>query len=179
MVAHTNKITPTAVADTLVDIFKDLEGRWQNAFDTISNIKDIRIVPQRQKLIELSQHLKLAATTPLHDGKTKVQKNISTINRLVQLKISKEQSNISLNIVPKIKYLTKNRILAEQNKLQHVDAKLQILDPKNTLKRGFSMTMINDKTVDDVNDIKKGDLITTVFHNGTVESKITKTDTHE
>lgn len=179
MVAHTNKITPTAVADTLVDIFKDLENNWQNAFDTISNIKEISIDPQRQKLIDLSGQLKVSATNPLHQGKIKVQKNVSNLNRLTQLKISREQSNILLNIVPKMNYLTKTIIFGEQNKLQHIQAKLQILDPKNTLKRGFSMTMINHQTIDDINQIKKGDLITTVFHNGTVESKITKTDTHE
>ena len=177
MVAHTNRITPTAVADTLVERFKNLELEWQKAFETIIQIPELILKPQQQKLIETTRALKSSATLPLHNEKIKVQQLISDLNTSVQLQLSKEKSNISLNLIPKIKYLSQNRITDSIKNLGHLESKLQILDPKSILKRGFSLTMVNNKSVQDVAQLKVGDSIQTLFHDGSVESEITKTNT--
>jgi exodeoxyribonuclease VII large subunit len=179
MVAHTNKITPTAVADTLVERFKDLELQWQQALQTITQIPKTIIKPHQQKLIDTTRSLKSSATIPLHNEKIRVQQIISDLNTSVQLQLSKEKSNISLNIIPKLKYLNQNRISSSNKHLDHLESKLQILDPKSILKRGFSLTMINNKSVQNIQQLKAGDSIKTVFHDGSIESEITKTSTHE
>jgi len=49
---------------------------------------------------------------------------------------------------------------------------VQLLDPVNTLKRGFSITYHNNKPVKDISEVLPGDNITTLLYTGKVISII-------
>jgi len=59
--------------------------------------------------------------------------------------------------------------LARQN-IQLTKEKIRLLDPKNILKRGFSLTTNNGKLVKSAKKLKKGDVLTTVFSDGETTS---------
>lgn len=50
--------------------------------------------------------------------------------------------------------------------------KLETLSPIKTLKRGYSITKVNDKIITNINNLKKGDVIKTTLENGNITSKI-------
>ena len=50
--------------------------------------------------------------------------------------------------------------------------KLETLSPIKTLKRGYSITKVNDKIITTINNLKKGDVIKTTLENGNITSKI-------
>ena len=58
-------------------------------------------------------------------------------------------------------------------KLDHIISKLEVLNPLNTLKRGYTLTYFDGNIVKDIKDIKVGNVIKTRFTNGTVESTVT------
>jgi len=45
-------------------------------------------------------------------------------------------------------------------------------DPKNILKRGYSISTVNGKPIRDVSQIKVGDLVSTTLMDGTFESEV-------
>jgi exodeoxyribonuclease VII large subunit len=179
MVANTNKITPTAVADTLVDVFRDLENSLKEAHHLIGSIQEIKVSPQWQRLVNVIRFLKASSSEPLHNEKLRLQHLTSNLGQSSQVLIAKENSKLKLTIANKLQYLSLSKIKTSSYNLDFIQAKLQILDPKSVLKRGFSMTTVNGKTVTDIEAINVGDRIDTVLHNGTIESKIIKKTSHE
>ena len=56
--------------------------------------------------------------------------------------------------------------------LEKLIDKLTLINPLNVLKRGYSLTYLNDKVVSDINMINKKDIITTKFQNGTITAEV-------
>lgn len=76
------------------------------------------------------------------------------------------------DINQKIFNFANKRIERETQTLEHFQQILQILDPKNLLKRGYSITYIDNKLVKTISDIKKGDKIITLFEDGKTISTV-------
>ena len=55
---------------------------------------------------------------------------------------------------------------------RHVIEKLEVLNPLNTLKRGYSITKFNDKVIKDIKDVKVDDNINISLDNGNIDAKI-------
>ena len=74
--------------------------------------------------------------------------------------------------------IMKNNAIATLNsaitEVEFIQEKLNILNPVNVLKRGFSITRINGKSVQNANNIKIGDTIETELLDGKIESMVEK-----
>ena len=66
-----------------------------------------------------------------------------------------------------------NRIL-EMKSTRYVSLldKMEALNPVRTIKRGYTITRFNNKTIKSINDIKKGNIITTELVDGILTSQI-------
>ncbi|MBQ1496414.1 MAG: exodeoxyribonuclease VII large subunit [Bacilli bacterium] len=60
----------------------------------------------------------------------------------------------------------------KQNRYNHLIEKLEVLNPLNTLKRGYSITKFNDKVIKDIKDVKVDDNINISLDNGNIDAKI-------
>ena len=58
------------------------------------------------------------------------------------------------------------------NKYNNLIEKLNVLNPLNTLKRGYSITKIENKIITDVKDIKVNDKINVTLENGSMNAKV-------
>jgi exodeoxyribonuclease VII large subunit len=195
MIAHTNAITPTKLAEYLVQKFHNFSVPIQKAKDKIVD-KSRRLLSEENTKLE--SELKLFRSTTvniLNTNKNRIKnasyaiqqhsqfivKNnkeklnvlqaktrIATKFNLNQLKVKVIQLQEKLEIKP-ILYL-KNSELA----LENIEKNIQIMDPINVLKRGFSITYANGKAVKDVSQLQEGEVINTLLSNGTIDSTITK-----
>ena len=68
-----------------------------------------------------------------------------------------------------IKKLQKNT-----NDYLNLLSKLEVLNPITTIKRGYTITNINNKSLVSIKEIKKDDIITTKLIDGKIESKVLK-----
>ena len=93
---------------------------------------------------------------------------IATKFNLNQVKVAVIQLKEKLEI-QLILYL-KNSELA----LENIEKNIQIMNPVNVLKRGFSITYSNGKALNDVSQLEEGAAINTLLFNGTIDSIITK-----
>ncbi len=60
----------------------------------------------------------------------------------------------------------------KKNNYVHLLGKLEVLNPITTLKRGYTVTKMNDKTVNTIKSIKKEDVIITLVSDGEIESVV-------
>ena len=149
VVAHTKVKTPTAAAEFIInrvfDSAQELENITRRMSDSISgrmNAENMRIERLSQKLPSLFAVLK-----------TRQEQILET----VWIR--------SLNGV-------RNLLTAQTHKLEIVDKTLAAADPAIVLKRGYSLTRCNGRVVKGASDLKKGDRLTSVFADGSVESEI-------
>lgn len=69
-------------------------------------------------------------------------------------------------------------ILEKNNfEINNTHDKITILSPMNTLKRGFSITRFNGKSINNSMQVKAGDFIETEFYEGKIESLVENIDT--
>jgi len=59
-----------------------------------------------------------------------------------------------------------------QGGLDYLDVRLKALNPKSILKRGYSMTLKDDKIVSSINNINAEDVLVTVFKDGKIKSRV-------
>lgn len=149
VVAHTKVKTPTAAAEFIInkvfDSASELENltrRMSEAVTDRMNAESIRIERLSQKLPSLFAVLK-----------TRQEQVLETI--WIR----------SLNGV-------RNLLTAQSHKLEIMDKSISAADPVVILKRGYSLTRLNGRVVKGASDLKKGDRLTTVFADGSVESEI-------
>ena len=195
MIAHTNAITPTKLAEYLIQKFHNFSVPIQKAKDKIVD-KSRRLLSEENTKLESELKLFRSLTVNiLNTNKNRIKnasyaiqqhsqfivKNnkeklnvlqaktrIATKFNLNQLKVTVIQLQEKLELQP-ILYL-KNSELA----LENIEKNIQIMDPINVLKRGFSITYSNGNAVKDVSQLKEGVAIKTVLFNGTINSTITK-----
>ena len=60
----------------------------------------------------------------------------------------------------------------KNNKYNNLVDKLDVLNPMNTLKRGYTITKIKDKVITNIKDIKVNDEINVTLENGNLNAKV-------
>ena len=73
-----------------------------------------------------------------------------------------------------IDFYVKNRLKLEQMKLKRFAAVLSELHPNRLLKKGFSITMLDEKTIDAADEIHVGDEIITTTDKYEIKSLVTQ-----
>ena len=96
---------------------------------------------------------------------------IETMNRakLHESIINNSQLSI-VNLENRLPILLDRRLMTEKHRLELLEEKTKSLDPALLLKRGYSITLKDGKTVRDAQALRSGDEIETRLANGTVHS---------
>ena len=171
-VADLRAPTPTGAAELVVpsklEILKYL-GDYQARIKSVINSKLINYTNVLKKL-ESNYILK----NPLSMYEVEEQKLDNILERLTSLmkyKLDKEVTylnNLSKNISPNIL----NKLEKEKIKLETIEAKLNLLNPENILKKGYSLTLIDGKIVKSVKEVSKGAILTTKLSDGNIMSEV-------
>ena len=174
-VADVRAATPTGAAELAVPdkvelnkIIKQLELR---ASKNISNI--INYNKTILDKIKTSYILK----NPMSIYEIKEQKLSNTIEKLNNYIMNYlDNKKIRLDSIKSSYVLTNpNKIYeVKENKYNHLVEKLEVLNPLNTLKRGYSITKINNKVVTDIKQVKVDSDINIFIKNGSINAKVTK-----
>lgn len=149
MVSHTNKITPTELAYFLIEKFETFEKNINAFQESIINNSKKLLQVHGQRLITLSM---------------KINSNAKAL-------IAKTRSELDTKAT-KLSILPERMIGNERHKLSNIDNKLQLLNPRNVLKRGYSITQINGKSITNAKMVSEGDSIEIVLHKGSIIGKV-------
>jgi exodeoxyribonuclease VII large subunit len=186
--------TPTAVADFLINSVAEAETQLTELGSRIAD-KSRGIIAEHKDITTtfLSKLMPLAKLA-VADQKERLSNRIMGI-----LNIGKEyltragfipenlknrlNSSSASFILSKRTYLEKNRmdlmnysvkiIENQKMKLSALDNSLDILNPVNVLKRGYSLTSINGVIIRSVKDAEKNDVLETRLQDGKIKSRVT------
>lgn len=193
MVAYQNAITPTKIAEVLVEKFHQFAVPVQEAQRIISE-KSIRLLKELGRQIKNlskifkadTRHLLLKHENELIQarhiiiGKSQYlvadqKKQLSQIPELLFKKtktaISKERFLLTEMKIKTTRY-SGQIIKACGMKLDGYAKTVQVLNPVNLLKRGYSLTLKNGKIIKDIAEMAPGDKIETLLANGKIISEV-------
>ena len=172
-VADKRAATPTAAAEIAVPDMNEIKYKINQLTRRMNkNIND-KIIQNKRKIDNLSQK--------------QVLKNPESIYNIKQMHLD--------NLVGKLNFTSKHVISENRNKLLKIESKsilrkpeeitrtkreiflrnvdkLEILNPLDTLKRGYSIAKVDDKVISSAKDVKSGDRLDVEFDDGTVNTKV-------
>ncbi|PRD53957.1 exodeoxyribonuclease VII large subunit [Sphingobacterium gobiense] len=151
MVAHQNAITPSELADFLIQKFH----QFAIPVDEVQN----RIIQASKRLFEQEERL-------LTQFSQSLSWNAKTVLTTQQHKLTTLMNHLQLFSMQ----LLKDR----QTAINNIQRLMQLADPKQLLKKGFSITKINGHAITQDTAVKAGDEIETTLYEGTVRSKVTR-----
>ena len=76
------------------------------------------------------------------------------------------------DLISKMKNNMNNYLNNKINNYTNLLTKLEVLNPITTIKRGYTITKVNDKSITSIKNIKKKDKIITEFIDGKIESEV-------
>jgi exodeoxyribonuclease VII large subunit len=193
MVAWSNKITPTDVAYFIVDRYRSYQQRIDNATSILHSRTSNILNFNRQALDHISGILHRQVPQFLSNEKNLLQKFSSSLVSNARA-VVKQQANTPGMLAMKISavlpgvisshYCTLDKIMLklqfstsvymekQNNDIAHLETRTGLLDPVNVMKRGYSITLLNGKTVTKASQIKQGDTLTTRLFKGEIKSKV-------
>lgn len=191
MVSYQNAITPTKIAEFLIQKFHNFSVPVERAKDLIID-KSKRILSEEKTRVQSEAKLFRSVTeTIILKNRNEVENakklisqhsqfmlktNIGYVNyyndqvfkssifKLQQNALILEQLKISLQLQ------TNNTLKQDRLNINNLERTLLILDPINILKRGFSITLHNGKAVKDISEVSGGEFIETKVFNGKISS---------
>ena len=164
-VADLRAPTPTAAAELAVPdintIITYLDTAKSRGYTALTNIVNINY----KKLDAIKNSYILSKPMSMYEIKEqKLDILIDSLNKAMNKKL--ENSYILNNPNMLYKYSTQ--------KLEHIISKLEVLNPLNTLSRGYAIIKKDGKVLPSVKNMKKDDVVTITLNDGEVTSKIIK-----
>lgn len=172
-VADLRAPTPTGAAELAVPAISDVTNYLNQLKIRLNKSVQNKLTINRQKLTELTS--RYIFTNPISIYQTKEMLFDSLLDRLkyatTNLVTLKEKKYLEI----KNSYILKNpyQLLDKKsNKYLQIISKLETLSPLLTLKRGYTMTKINDKVITSSKEAKKGDKLEIEFSDGIVNTEV-------
>lgn len=148
-VAHTRVKTPTAAAEFLINRATETINYLMELQDRLVNATSNILAKEEGELINWAKDI-------YHNSRSLLQTNRNTL----------------LFLNEKLRSIVKYRVDKEYFDIQQYEHFVSLSLPENMLKRGYSLTTINGKTIKTVANLSEGDIITTQFVDGMIESKV-------
>ena len=174
-VADLRAPTPTAAAELAVPdintIITYLDTAKSRSYNTLLNI----IENNRLKLHKLEDSFVLKRPTAIYEVKEQNLDNlIDKLNRIIKIFI--DNSKVEL-FKYQNSYVFNNPEIIYKFKKQNLDniiSKLEVLNPMNTLKRGYAIIKKEDNVISSINNLNQDDEIKINVSDGIIDAKVIK-----
>ena len=95
----------------------------------------------------------------------------SRLQRATQYAVIQEQNKLQ-GYLQRMSYAMQRLVIQEQNRLQMWGKTIELHSPERIFKMGYSLTMLNDKPITKIADVKEGDILKIFVQDGIVESVV-------
>jgi len=199
LVAFRNAITPTELADFLLQTFHDFSvpvleaGKSLRTYSRrllelnnqaftaetkhFKNSAQLFLNQAKNRLVQKSQQFKNDAGSFIVHKKESIAYSQKELDANLKRLIKGERENISeleIHLPQKIR----STIESHLRNIDQLDNMIRLMDPKNVLKRGYSITKVNGKTVNKQMKLVEGSIIQTTTFDLEIESTINKIAEH-
>lgn len=171
MVAHTRMKTPTAVAEFLIgqmDVFADQVDDLQQRLITFSS----DILFREKNLLQITgSRLPSVAVNLLERSRTYLHTLGSKLPAVSSYMINERSSEL-IRLKSELNNILITKFAEEKNYLQLKTQFVEMVSPDYILKKGYSLTLKDNKIIKSAKELLPDDEITTRFADGEVKSKI-------
>ncbi|MDT7829683.1 exodeoxyribonuclease VII large subunit [Pricia sp. S334] len=197
LIAHENAITPTKLAEFLIQKFHDFSVPVQTAESKIGEQSQRLIRDAKTQFVSEVKLLRSVCRNVLHQKKNVVVQEAQSLSQFSRFLLGNQkfQLNAAAAATKTGTYqccstgkqqvarfgtaLEKNvqrRLERTRATLENTERNLSILNPKNVLKRGYSITRLNGKSIRVTQQLKQGDVLDTTLYQGSVSSTVKTID---
>lgn len=195
LVAYKHAITPSDLADFLLQTFREFALKLQQFSGSIKN-ETIKIVKQNKIDLNLQvRHFKYVSTQLLQENKHQIQAEKvrlqSQLKFLYHVHYQRLDSNsIQLKkygqqyIFKQFTYLFDTQFFLQQElpkiitkqreTLENLQKNIDLIDPINVLKRGYSFVLNRDRTLVNSDNVREGDWIEIINFDSTITGEVKK-----
>jgi len=182
LVAFRNAITPTELGDFLIQAFHEFAVPVKDGIKTIKthskniiehsnksltsevklfkNVTSQRLSETKNRLVTASTSVKSNVKFALMRERENINISQKSIKRSAKEQFSTEKSAV-VRIIDQLPKVISTRLNLHKNGIQQLEQSVKLMDPIQVLKRGYSITTINGKTISESSEIEVGDVIVT------------------
>ena len=172
-VADLRAPTPTGAAEMAVPNITDLITHLDNLKIRLNEAINGKINYQRLYLDSIKNSYTLKNPLIMYEAKKqKLDYLIENLNNSLINKYNLVKHNLDLL---KNSIIFKNPTLIYKDRktdLKNIIEKLELINPLGVLKRGYSLTTLNEKVLNDINSVSIGDNIKIRIKNGKIDAKV-------
>ncbi|MCQ2204921.1 MAG: exodeoxyribonuclease VII large subunit [Bacteroidales bacterium] len=171
IVAHTKVKTPTAAAEFLIAHNSETLYRLDEMLQTLRSLVVQRSEERKQKILTL--HLRLVGCTK--DRLMRIEKQASGLLSQLRIVVANRQKTEQLAIEHSellLRQAAYNRLRDEFNRVDSLAQKIEMFNPKDVMKRGFTITSKNGKKITSASEVCRGDKLTTITADGKIFSVV-------
>ena len=194
-IANVRVKTPTAAAEWLImcaqqtldqaltlanQVARYVKDRTSGASKQLSHIEGTIPIIAKQQIIKSKSNLAAIASALPYMTKNKIlsaNRTIDALARDVQHsaigKISAAQTYLK-TMLDALANAAPKAIANQDKRLKALENIVEALSPQKTLRRGFSLTKVNGKTVKSIDQLADNDVITTYLADGEITSVVNK-----
>jgi exodeoxyribonuclease VII large subunit len=179
MVSFKNLITPTELADFLIQKFHNFSVPIKRAEELISEMAMRILRDEKMKLGHSVRYFQSVTANRLMKNWNNLNTIIDSLNAQARFKLKNENARLKNNLQV-FKQQSFFLLARENQSINNIEKQISILNPINILKRGFTITLDkNGNVVTQQSQVRPGEKITTMLAEGLVVSEVTsvkKTD---
>jgi len=171
LVAHTKLKTPTAVSEFIISGMRTFEAQLDQHFNLLTGRLNQSLREENYQLDQLTNIFQRNVQSLLNEQDLKL-KGFSQHLKFNQQTLLKYHEN---RLGDARRFLAKYPLQLIENQyeiLGHLEKELEIIDPINVLKRGYSITMVNGVNVNKIKIIENESMLTTITKQTEIISKI-------
>jgi exodeoxyribonuclease VII large subunit len=195
MVSFQNAITPTELADFLIQKFHNFAVPVKKAQEIILDRSNRILKDEKLKFHTSIKYFQSVITNRLQKSESAIRELSTSVTQTSRFRI-KQESQLLTHVTQSLKKTPSLLLAAKKNSilqrtthlqqqastllnskkqlLQNLEKNVHILDPVNILRRGFTITMAHGKAIKSIDDVNPEDTITTILADGEILSDVKK-----
>ncbi|HBO83651.1 MAG TPA: exodeoxyribonuclease VII large subunit [Deltaproteobacteria bacterium] len=171
LVAHTKLKTPTAAAEFLISGLRVFEERLLDAQrGLIQQVREI-LLDETNRFNHIIKDFRYSITERFSNEGNKLEMSMHKLIHAVTQAIDSNRSKIIISF-NKMQSALKSFIQTQNSRVKNIEQAIELLNPVNVLKRGYSITLRGGRVTKDISGIRTGDILQTKIYKGTITSKV-------
>ncbi len=144
-----------------------------NASTSVKTNVKFSLLRERENMINSQKLIKRSAKELFSVESSRISNLIETVGKSIQFELKTKKGEIerTVELLPKV---IQNKLNSQKNSLQQLEQSVKLMDPIQVLKRGYSITLMDGKTITENTEIKPGKTIITKTYFGEIESQVVK-----
>jgi exodeoxyribonuclease VII large subunit len=144
-----------------------------NASTSVKTNVKFSLLRERENMINSQKLIKRSAKELFSAESTRISSLIETVGKNIQFELKTKKGEIerTVELLPKV---IQNKLNSQKNSLQQLEQSVKLMDPIQVLKRGYSITLMDGKTITENTEITQGKTIITKTYFGEIESQVVK-----